>query len=113
MTNAEKLSNAFQALPAELRPTVAKLLGQVAHDLQSPLSTLGMEVFSIRMLLDQASSGGREQNTKLFANFAAISSNMERVSNQLAEYLSCLASLQTNSEESPVDAHDRDHSDRR
>ncbi|HWA78162.1 MAG TPA: hypothetical protein VG937_37760 [Polyangiaceae bacterium] len=116
MTNTEKLSNTFQSLPAELRPLAAKLLNQVAHDVQSPLSALTMEVFSIRMLLGQlepASSVTSVRSPKLLANLNAISSNMERASNQLAEYLKFLTTLQADSEDPSLEVNDRDHPDRR
>jgi hypothetical protein len=43
----------------------------------------------------------------------AISSNMERASNQLAEYLKFLTTLQADSEDPPLEVNDRDHPDRR
>lgn len=116
MTNTEKLSNTFQSLPAELRPAAAKLLHQVAHDVQSPLSALSMEVFSIRMLLGQlepASSVTSVRDPKLLANLNAISANMERASTQLAEYLKFLTTLPVGREDASLEVHDRDHPDRR
>lgn len=117
MTNTEKLASTFLSLPSEARPTAARLLRQVAHDVQSPVSTLAMEVFSIRLLLGQlesASSGtSAARNSKVLADLHEISANMERASGQLSEYLNQLTSFEADSEEASLEGHDREHSDRR
>lgn len=94
MTDIEKLLVVFRSLPNDARSTTAKLLRQIAHDLQSPLSTLSMEVYSAQMLLDQLdTASSATQIRTVRANLGAISANMERASSQLAEYLSDLASI--------------------
>lgn len=105
MSKPSALSSQFHALPVDARRPAARLLRQIAHDIQSPLGTLAMEVFSARMLLNQlerSSSGLPEaQGRKALADLNAISANMERASNQLAEYLNQLTTLEAADDEPP------------
>lgn len=97
MTIAAKLEAHFRGLPSEARAPGTRLLRQIAHDLQTPLSTLAMEVFSIRLLLknlDPSSSASPPERAKAFAELNEIFVNMERASSQLSEYLGQLTNLE-------------------
>ena len=98
MSNATKLSGHFFSLPAEARAPAKQLLRQIAHDVQSPLSTLAMEVFSIRLLLgklEPSSSAPAAERLKAFAGLQEILVNMDRASLQLSEYLSEVTGMGT------------------
>lgn len=97
--NAARVLDLFASLPEEARAPAARLLCQIAHDLQSPLSTLAMEVFSVRLVLGNL---GSSNAAAALTNLDEISVNMERASAQLAEYLASLASLGADSSRAVV-----------
>lgn len=103
MTDARKLANHFLDLPSEARAPATRLLRQIAHDVQTPLSTLAMEVFSTRLLLtklDPSNSASPSERSKALSSLSEIFANMERASSQISEYLNQLTSLGTDGLES-------------
>lgn len=95
--SAPKVIERFQLVPPEARPAVAELLRQISHDLQSPLSALTMDGFSIQLLLKQLTPASGEPSpadrAKAMAGLEAISGNIERASSRVLEYLGLLGSL--------------------
>ena len=96
MTDIKKLANQFLDLPPDARAPGARMLRQIAHDVQTPLSTLAMEVFSVRLLLgklDPSSSASPLERSKAFAGVNEIFANMERASSQISEYMNQLPTV--------------------
>jgi hypothetical protein len=104
MTDTKKLASHFFGLPVDARALAARMLRQVAHDVQTPLSTLAMEVFSIRLLLnklDPSSSAPALERARAFASLNEIFTNMERASSQISEYMNELPNIETSEHADP------------
>jgi hypothetical protein len=100
----DKLRRVYASLPAEAQTAVMELLRQVGHDLQSPLSALTMEAFSIQHLVGQLerNSGGSAAALPAIAALNEISANVERAAAGMLTYLSVMSQLDTDTgEEGP------------
>ncbi len=101
MSDAVKLRSLVDGVPPEARPEVARVLRRLAHDLNTPISTLTMEVFSARMLLDKlrpsARVGGKPESAQALSELEEICSNLEHASSSLTEYVSGLSALAADS----------------
>jgi hypothetical protein len=93
--DTRKISSLLSSLPVEARDAAEGLLRQLTHDVQTPLATLAMEIFSFRLLLGKlgpsSSSLSDPDVSKRIASLSEISENMERASTELSDYLSELA----------------------
>ncbi len=105
MRDTNKLRSLVERTLPEARPELARVLGQLAHDLSTPISTLTMEVYSTRMLLDRlrrsTPAGWTVEGPKSLFVLEEICSNLELASASLTEYISALTELAANSAEPP------------
>ncbi|TAN40121.1 MAG: hypothetical protein EPN22_17530 [Nitrospirae bacterium] len=93
MTGMAKFETLFEAIPADARPHVARVLRQVVHDINTPLSTLAMEVFSARQTLTKLHT--IHEGVEVVASLTGICSNAERATSELSEYVAALGKLGT------------------
>lgn len=97
----DKLRQTFASLPAEAQPAVMVLLRQIAHDLQSPVSALSMEAFSIQHLATELQGKPADVSTAnaLHAVKALneISANVERAAGGILEYIGLMSRLDSES----------------
>lgn len=89
------LKRLIDAMPAEVRPQVERVLRHVAHDVRTPVSTIVMDVFSARRLIGSLEDSVRPESGKALADLAEICSNLEHASSNLGEYLDSLANFET------------------
>lgn len=88
-----KLESLIEQVRAEARPDVGRVLRQLAHDINTPISTLAMDMFSVRLLLEKLAGVNIPQQTKTISDLTEICANLERTSSRLAEYASALSDL--------------------
>ena len=97
------LKSLVEQVRTEARTEVRRVLRQLAHDLNTPISTLTMEVFSARMLLDKlrpsTRAGEKPDSVKVLSDLGEICSNLEHASSGLTEYVSTLSRLASDSAE--------------
>jgi hypothetical protein len=93
----DKLRRVYASLPADAQTAVMELLRQVGHDLQSPLSALTMEAFSIQHIGAQLqrNSAGSAAAVQAIAALNEISANVERAAAGMLGYLSVMSQLDT------------------
>lgn len=97
MNTQTRLVGMLASVPSDARLHVERLLRQIVHDVNAPLATFSMEVFSARQLLENAGPAAPEGQTALgsdsLTELAAIFANLESASSALSTYLGMLASL--------------------
>ncbi len=76
MKDKAKLATLVQALPKEAGPHVARLLRQLAHDLDTPLSTFTMDVYSARALVEDLASTTEDRGA-LLVQLVSVLDNLE------------------------------------
>ncbi len=95
--NAEALKILVEQAQAEARLELARVMRQLAHDLNTPIATLAMEVFSAQMMLDKlrppAQADKPEEAARALSNLKDICANLEDVSSSLKEYMSVFSRL--------------------
>ncbi len=103
MSDAVTPRSLVDGMPPELRPMVARLLNRLAHDLNTPTSTLTMELFSARMLLDKlrpsARKGENPDSARALLDLAEICSNLDHALSGLTKHVSMLSGLASDSAE--------------
>lgn len=111
MSDAVTLKGLVEQVRTEARPEVARVLRQLVHDLNTPISTLTMEVFSARMLLDKlrpaTRAGVKPESAQALSDLEDICSNLKHASSSLTEYVSGLSVLADDSaavEQAPLAA---------
>ena len=97
MSSPAKVTNLVERIPAELRPHLAPLLRQLAHDLKTPLSTFTMEIFSARLLLNKlrgpAGDNTRAESRSALSGLDEVHANLELAVAAMSAYAAALSGL--------------------
>ncbi len=95
--DAAVVTTLIERLPPEARPHAARLLRQVAHDLGTPISTLVMEAFSARLLLDRIGRSPGEVlpvgAAETVSELRELCANLEHATAGVTAYVSALTGL--------------------
>lgn len=96
MSNGARIASSVAAMTPEVRAHVNALLRQIVHDINTPISTVSMEVFSARILLSRLREIGGEDSTesaRIIEEILGICENMERTTLKLSDCASNLDRL--------------------
>lgn len=103
MNEAARLKKLLEQVRPEARPELANVLRHVAHGMNTPISTLIMEVFSGSILLEKLRSsmelGAKSDGIDALADLQDICANLERASLSLADHVAVLSSFAALQEE--------------
>lgn len=97
MSDAGKLRRLLEGAQPEARALASRVLRQIAHDLNTALSAITMDVFSARMTLDKlrpaAGAGKMLPSSQALSLLGEICANLEHASTGLTEYGSSISQL--------------------
>lgn len=75
-------------IPEDAQPAVARLLARIAHDLKTPMSTLGLEAFTLSALAAKADTPAADRRM-----LDAVRDNLDAAQAELVEMVGELAGL--------------------
>jgi signal transduction histidine kinase len=92
-----KINSLIEAMSPNARTEVAALLRLLTHDLNTPIATFSMDLYSARMLLEDLRAASlespRPDTAKALLQLEGICTNLEHASSKLAEYVSFLVGV--------------------
>ena len=94
MSGRPGLDELWGAIPPACRPAVGHLLRRIAHDLNTPLSTVTMEAYSATRLLQRLRTGTGSERATVSSELDDGLTNLRAATNQLAALVAALTALE-------------------